>query len=1047
MSNSTGNSNNNNENKYWLSLDQWRNDPGFKEMVDKEFQSSPLSEESQGGWARRDFLKLMGASLALGSFGCVRRPIQKIVPYVNRPRDIVPGVSNFYASTFQNGGEVTGLVVRTREGRPIKMEGNEFFPEVGEALNIQGQAHILSLYDPDRLTKPVENLLNTERTNKDTVSTDWAKADKFLSSKFSQGGAYVLSDSNPSKTSREIIKSFATKFGGEYVEWSPNSYEAFKKSFSVLGASGESLPRLRIDNADYIFSLGTDFLETSYGALANSKAWGRRRDPETGEPVKLVQAESLMSLTGTNSDRRVILSSNQYLAFISQIAIKVASSLGVSTNLTSDKSALVNKASRQEDDALLKEASKIASELIKHKEKSLVLAYGSQVKNEDYEEIQKVAHFLNSILGADGSTLDYSQSPYVSYRGSDEGLEKLIGLMNKGVVKSLVIHDLNIVYLYPQREKLLKALKKVKTVVYTGSHNDETGSVSHYILPDDHSLEKWNEYESLKGIYTVQQPTISPLYDTRSFEAGLLKWIGSEKTWFDSLSETWKSRYNANKSASGFSTFEEFWVALLQKGVWDLSGFRNSKKSARPFSGSFKSTRSKKTKEGHFELSLYEKPAIGSGKYANVSWLQELPDPVSKVVWDNYLTISPSTAEKMHLNTGDVVLVKGESFKEELPVYIQPGQDSHTVGAALGYGRKGAGKVADGVGKSVTSFAKGFVSSGLDVSFSKTGKKIEIANTQGHHTMDGRQIVTETSYNEYKKDESSGIHKHKVFSLWSKHKYTGHKWAMSVDLSKCTGCSACVVACQSENNIPVVGKKHILNGREMHWIRIDRYYSGSPESPRTVHQPVMCQHCDNAPCETVCPVLATVHSSEGTNDMVYNRCVGTRYCSNNCPYKVRRFNWFNYSKVQSPLNMALNPEVTVRSRGVMEKCTFCIHKIQDGKAKAKMEKRDLKDGDIRPACEITCGSDAIVFGDMNDSSSKVSKKFAEGRTYQLLEEINVVPSVRYMTRVLNTEEKLAGHHGSAGHGEEKGHGKSGDDDHGHKKDSHAKETHHEGGAH
>lgn len=1014
MSNSTGNSKNNNESKYWLSLDQWRNDPEFNKLAEREFMNSPLDDGSQDGWARRDFLKLMGASLALGSFGCVRRPVQKIIPYVNRPREIVPGVSNFYASTFLDAGEVAGLVVRTREGRPIKMEGNEFFPEIGEALNIRGQAHLLSVYDPDRLTKPVENLLNSKRTNKDSIALDWDKADKLISKKITDGSVYVISDSNPSETSRKVINSFVSKNGGEYVEWSFNNYEAFKKSFKSLGASGDSLPRLRIENADYIFSLGTDFLGNSYGALANSKAWGKRRDPEAGEPVKLVQAESLMSLTGSNSDRRVILSSGDYLAFISEIAKAVGSSLGQSVKLSGDKASL------SED--LIKEAKKIAKELLNAKEKSLVVAYGMQANNSDYEEIQKVAHYLNSLLGSDGSTLDYSQAPYVSFRGSDEKLEALIEKMNKGQVKTLIIHDLNLVYLYPNQERILKALKEVNTVIYTGGYNDETGSVSQYILPDHHSLEKWDEYESLKGVYSVQQPTIAPLYETRCFEEGLLKWMGEseEPSWFDTLEKTWKARYQANKSSSGFSSFDEFWVALLQKGVWDLSGFRNSKKPARSFSGSFKAMKSRKKEKGHFELSFYEKLAIGNGKYANVSWLQELPDPVSKVVWDNYITISPVTAEEMKLKAGDVVSVKGKEgsgFSVELPVYVQPGQDSHTLGVALGYGRsEGAGKVAAGVGKRVASFSQGKDFSGLNVTMKKTGKFIHLANTQGHFTMEGRQIVTESSYDEYKEDQSAGIHKHKIFSLWSKHKYTGHKWAMSVDLSKCTGCSACVVACQSENSIPVVGKKHILNGREMHWIRLDRYYAGNPESPRTVHQPVMCQHCDNAPCETVCPVLATVHSDEGTNDMVYNRCVGTRYCSNNCPYKVRRFNWFNYSKVQSPLNMALNPEVTVRSRGVMEKCTFCTHKISAGKSKAKLEKRDLKDGDIKTACEMTCPTKAIVFGDMNDSSSRVSQKFSEGRTYQLLEELNNVPSVRYMTRVKNTEESLVAHHGG-GHGE------------------------------
>ena len=992
--------------KYWKSLDQWTNSSEFKALAEKEFISSPLSEETQEG--RRDFLKLMGASLSLASFGCVRRPAQKIVPFVNRPEGLVHGIANHYASSLVESGEVSGLVVKTREGKPIKLEGNEFFPEVGEALSARGQAQLLSLYDPDRLQAPIQNLLNKERTNKDTVSTTWNKVDKELVKKISQGGVYVLSGDNPSEASRDLIESFVKKFNGKYYKWSCTSYSKLKKSFKEVYGSqvGNSLPRYKIESSKIILSVGTDFLNEAYGALALERAWGKRRNPVKGEPVRLYQVESIMSLTGTNADKRLPLASSKYLSFL----CSVVSSL-------SDGSVYAKKASSFEGIKSLTEdeltfAKEVSSQLKKNAGKSIIMGFGHDAQNVDYVEIQKAVHYLNSYLGNDGRTIDYSQAPYVSFNSDEDSLSTLISEMNAGKVKTLFIYDTNLLYTHPNKA-LKKALINVGTVIYVGDRNDETGSSSHYVLPDDHALEKWNEFESMKGIYSVAQPTIQPLYNTRAFESSLLKWMGSKKTWYDQVKASWKKRYKDHRLQSGYESFDEFWVGLLQKGVWDLSEFKNSVKSSRTFSGSFKG--SYKESKGP-RLTVYKSSAIGEGKLSNVSWLQELPDPVTKIVWDNYLSVSLDYAKEMGLKEGDVVEVKGAAYIITLPVHIQPGQETKTVSVAMGYGRKGAGKVCEGIGANACLMVQNHRHSNLEVEVRKTGKTYKLANVQGHHTMEGRAIVNEASYKEYKKDPSSGIHRHKVISLWSKHKYPGHKWGMSVDLSTCTGCSACVVACQAENNIPVVGKKHILNGREMHWIRIDRYYEGDPKNPRTLHQPVMCQHCDNAPCETVCPVLATVHGSEGTNDMVYNRCVGTRYCSNNCPYKVRRFNWFNYSKVESPLKMALNPEVTVRSRGVMEKCTFCIQKINEVKSKAKLQDRKPRDGEIKPSCQQTCPTNAITFGDMNDPEAKVSKKFKDKRTYVLLEELNVGPAVRYMTKIWNTNKEIAGdHHGSEKH--------------------------------
>jgi molybdopterin-containing oxidoreductase family iron-sulfur binding subunit len=448
--------------------------------------------------------------------------------------------------------------------------------------------------------------------------------------------------------------------------------------------------------------------------------------------------------------------------------------------------------------------------------------------------------------------------------------------------------------------------------------------------------------------------------------------------------------------------------------VIETAANREKTGAVRSFAVDSVNTKARQAKTG-YELVLYPTVQLAHGAYANVAWLQELPDAVSKVVWDNYLSVSPATARKENLKEGSVVELKVGGKTVKAPVHIQPGLHDDVIAMAVGYGRTGAGKVADGIGIDAFQFAslKGGAAqfSGLAASLTKTSDKYHLACTQGHHVMEGRQIVAETTNAAYQKDPGSGIHRHKVFSIWPDHQYTKHKWAMSIDLNACTGCSACVIACQSENNIPVVGKKYVMEGREMHWIRIDRYYKGNPENPEGVFMPLTCQQCETAPCETVCPVIATAHNDEGLNDMVYNRCVGTRYCSNNCPYKVRRFNWFNYSKREMPLHMALNPEVTVRSRGVMEKCTFCVHRIRAKTMELKVKGEAYKDGDVKTACQQTCPTDAIIFGDLNDASSAVAKLFQDQRTYALLEDINTQPRVRYMSHVRNAEREVAAHGG------------------------------------
>jgi molybdopterin-containing oxidoreductase family iron-sulfur binding subunit len=469
------------------------------------------------------------------------------------------------------------------------------------------------------------------------------------------------------------------------------------------------------------------------------------------------------------------------------------------------------------------------------------------------------------------------------------------------------------------------------------------------------------------------------------------------------MRNNWK--VNIAPKAAGGKSLDAAWDAALEQGY--VGEWSSSKKAGRSFKLEALKAITSPAEPAGMELVLYPTVAFRDGSLGNVSWLHELPDPVTKIVWDNYVNVSYGYAEKESLKEGSMVEVKVGEHSLKLPIHIQPGLHDEVASIAIGYGRTAAGKVGNGIGTAVTQFAKydgqNLVSAGQPLSLKKLGTNYELANVQGHHTMEGRQIVAEASLKEYEKNGHAGLHSHHVFSLWPGHQYNGHKWGMSIDLNLCNGCSACIVACQSENNIPVVGKKYVLEGREMHWLRVDRYFVGELKNAEVVFQPLVCQQCDNAPCETVCPVIATAHNSEGLNDMTYNRCVGTRYCANNCPYKVRRFNWFYYGDhTQKPLNLALNPDVTVRTRGVMEKCTFCVQRIKSGKQVAKLEKRELKDGEIKTACQQSCPTQAIVFGDLNNPKSAVAQAFStDPRAYALLAEFNAAPSVRYMTKIRN----------------------------------------------
>jgi len=1020
------------DSQYWQSLEEWGGDPEFQKMAETEFQSSPLreGEEREEGWARREFLKLMGASLAMTTASCIRRPVQKIVPYNKQPEEVTFGVPNFYTSTYFDGQEGIGVLIRTREGRPLKVEGNPEHPLNKGGTSARAQAHILSLYDPERFQGPMKNLQNKERTNRDTIHAKYEEADDDVVKALQKGSVGLLTGNLSGPSTQAVVSDFCQAFKATHYQWEPISSQSLREAQKAC--YGEDLvPFYDFSKAKVIVSIDADFLGTWIAPVTFTKHFSMGRK-NIEEMSKLVVFDSHYSLTGANADIRFRIKPSQQLMAVMALAheVIVKKSQTRFAGNAQVKAALDPYAGAAAelgiDSAKL---SALADDLIKNKGQSLIVAGGMPTENAAGLSLQMAVNLLNSALENEGSTVN-SKLAFTNLRDSQSALPQLMADIEAGKIKTLIIHGVNPIYSYAASEELKKSLRKLDMIVSTADRNDETARFANYVIPDHHMMENWGDGEFVKGLISIQQPTIRPMYDTRSFQFSLMNWafmakVGSKRlttyeNYYDFLKAYWKEDVHP-KFGKGKS-FDDFWDEALQKGVLGTENF-NSKGEARSFRVEALSKMATSPTSSDLQLVLYPSMAFMQGTLSNVSWLHEWPDPVSKICWDNFASVSIALAEKMGLSESDVVEIEANGKKISLPVHIQPGLHDQVVAIAVGYGRSAAGKVGNGIGQNAYPMAnvtKDSVEfSGLACSIKKMGMNTRLATVQSHHSMEGRQIVAEATLNQYKKDPSAGLHKHEVFSIWSGHAYNGHKWGMAVDLNTCTGCSACMMACVSENNTPVVGKKYVMQGREMHWMRIDRYHVGDPSEAQTVFQPVMCQQCDNAPCETVCPVIATSHSDEGLNDMIYNRCVGTRYCSNNCPYKVRRFNWFNFTKnIEKPLHLALNPDVTVRPRGVMEKCTFCVHRIKNGKIKAKLEKRELVDGEIKTACQQACPTNAIVFGDLNNANSEVARIFKnEKRNYSLLEEFHAAPSVRYQTKIRNDDKdtRFSDSHHEGGH--------------------------------
>ncbi|MFN8144045.1 MAG: TAT-variant-translocated molybdopterin oxidoreductase [Bacteroidia bacterium] len=1014
--------------KYWKGVEELRNDAEFVRLKNNEFfEPLPLDHaiekkaQDVNTTPRRDFLKFLGFSVAAASLAACEAPVRKTIPYLIRPDQITPGIANWYASSYFDGYDYCSVIVKTREGRPIKLEGNTLNPLTKGGVNARVQASVLSLYDSARHKSPLA------KGNPSTWATnDQAIVEKLTSIAAKGGKIRILSSTIISPSTKKVIADFTAKYPTtKHIMYDAVSASAMRQanqeSFGV-----NAIPSYNFDKANVIVSLDADFLVHWVSPIEHARQYAITRKLNDGkkEMSRHIQIESALSVTGSNADVRIGVKPSQQGA----VAASLYNAVAVATG-----SAAIAAGSLDAETS--KKVAATAKELIANKGKSLVVSGVNNVA------IQNIVNGINSLLENYGTTIDLDNANNLR-QGSDADLTAFLDEMNKGEVAALFVYNSNPVYTLPSGTAFADAMKKVELTVSFADRPDETSAVCQYVCPDHHALESWSDAEPRNGVYSIGQPTISPLFSTRQAQESLLLWAGNSSNFHDYMAAYW--------NASVFSKASGSWNKVLQDGVFETpAAVAKNYKSAANLNAAADAL-SKMNSTG-IELVIYEKVGMGNGQQSNNPWLQELPDPISKVTWDNYLAVSPKDAREKGWKQGNVVTVKAGTVSVKAPVVIQPGQTPGTASLAIGYGRTVAGKVADNRGVNAYPFCS---MSGGNLSMYVSGVDVQktadddymLAATQTHHTMMGRAIVKETTLAEYIKNPGAGNEEEMLtvrtgkgeevkkkageLNLWADFDSGNHHWGMSIDLNSCIGCGACVVACTAENNVSVVGKDEVNRSREMHWIRIDRYYSSDADPkegesgdikkmedpsdmPRVVFQPIMCQHCAHAPCETVCPVIATSHSSEGLNQMTYNRCVGTRYCANNCPYKVRRFNWFQYSdNAQFDFNMnddlgkmVLNPDVVVRSRGVMEKCSMCVQRLQEGKLTAKKEGRKLVDGEVNTACAQSCPTHAITFGDYNNPDSVLNKMWKpEERSYHLLGELNVQPNVYYQTKVRNIEE-------------------------------------------
>jgi MoCo/4Fe-4S cofactor protein with predicted Tat translocation signal len=963
--------------KYWRSLNELSNTKEFRQWVQSEF---PGGTDLLEGDSRRNVLKLMAASFGIAGLAGCRRPVEKIVPMSKGVEDMIPGKPMYYNTVFTQGVDAVGVTVEAHDGRPTKIEGNPNHPQsLGKASGYM-QASVLNLYDPDRAFQVKQN----------GNDSSWEAWDKFAAETFTPQvlgrgeGLRILSEPVISPSTMEVRKALLAKFpAAKWVEYEPftneNSFEgariAFGQPYQV---------HYRYDQADVVVALDSDFLGTEAGSPLPVKRFSQRRrnTKPSDEPSRLYSIESQFSVTGAMADHRLRAKASDVDAIVSALAHE----LGV----VSDLNVLSGSA-----DATQKFVMAVKRDLEKHRGKSIVVAGPRQPAR-----VHALALLINQALGNVGATVILTQAVNVP---SIAPFQELWSEIDGGRVSTLVILGGNPAFTAPRAGRLLEALKQVQTTVYLGDAN-ETSAIVKWFLPAAQYLESWGDARAIDGTASIQQPLILPINGGRPALEVAAQIAGyKDAKSHDIVKNYWTAQWPAAER-------ESRWRKALHDGVIAGTQFAEVKASADPKRAALPA---RAQKRDGLEVVFTPSWSLYDGRFANNGWMQETPDPMTKLVWDNAALLSPATARQMGVSDGDIVKVTVGSFSTEIAAMVQPGQADGSVTIPLGYGRVQVGRVGRGSGFNgfIVRAAEGMGFAPCNVE--KTGKTYKLVTTQDHHSMEGRAIVREATISHYREEPEFAKEMVEApdISIYGWYDFSkGYQWGMSVDLNACIGCNACMVACQAENNIPIVGKDQVSRGREMHWIRLDRYYTGSEEDPQAVLQPLPCQQCENAPCESVCPVAATVHSPEGLNEMAYNRCVGTRYCLNNCPYKVRRFNFLNYHREMGEVEkMVSNPDVTVRMRGVMEKCTYCVQRIQEKRILAKTEgRRAIADGEILTACQQTCPADAIVFGNINDPESAVSKSKAQPRDYWLLAEVNTRPRTTYLAKLRNPNPELAG---------------------------------------
>ena len=931
------------------------------------------------GMDRRELLKFGGVSLALaGLTACTRQPAEKIVPYVRQPEEIVPGKPLFFATAMSLSGYATGLLVESHMGRPTKVEGNPLHPGSLGATDVFSQAALYGLYDPDR--SQTVTYLGEIRAWPAFLSAMHAAVEKARERK--GRGLRILTETVGSPTLGAQLRALLMEMPeARWHQWEPaNRDNVWAGARAAFGQPLDTV--LDLSKADVILSLDADFLACGPGHLRWVREFaGRRRSRERGRMNRLYAVESTPGLTGAAADHRLPMRAADVEAF----ARAVAGILGGGSGAAASSFARA-----------------VAEDLKAHRGRSLVLAGDGQPP-----AVHALAHAVNDALGNAGETIFFIDPIPVRPESHVDSLRDLVADMEAGRVETLVVLGGNPAFTAPADLPFAKALQKVPLSAHLSAYQDETSVLCQWHVPEAHWLESWSDGRAFDGTASIVQPLIAPLYGGKTIHEAVAALTNQpERSSYEIVRDAWKDRLGPDLEAG--------WRRALNDGVIAGTAFAPKSVKLSALSSQLSAGRPKPA-DGSLEILFRPDPTIYDGRFANNGWLQELPKPITKLTWDNAVLLAPATAKRLGVANEEVVrLTYGGRFLEA-PVWILPGHPEDSATIHFGYGRTRAGRLGTKTGFDAYSLrTSAALTGGTGLEIAKTGRTYALVTTQHHQSMEGRAIVRAGSLEQYEKNPKFAREMVEApepeESAYRSYPPDEYAWAMAIDLNACTGCNACVVACQAENNIPTVGKRETGRGHAMHWIRVDRYFEGEPANPRTYHQPVPCMHCENAPCELVCPVGATVHSAEGLNDMVYNRCVGTRYCANNCPYKVRRFNFFHYgTQFRAPsMRMLANPEVTVRWRGVMEKCTYCVQRITAGKIQAEKENRRVRDGEIVTACQQACPAEAIVFGDLRDPGSAVSRRRQSPVHYGLLEELGTRPRTTYLAAVRNSNPAVAG---------------------------------------